>query len=599
MSAYVVKAKALGADMVYASTIDGSTWLDQAGTNDLTIVGASNVVGGGPGVALPDALFFDGSDDYALRDSGNDPDFDLGASGDGWLCVALWSRWDTSQESWATLVSKGDDTYQIRRDGQTSDGWRDPRWDVRGGTGDNELAGFGSNIVATDTWVFIVAQQDDLDGHSQIRIRVYESDGTLIGEETSARSGTVGTDNDARFLIGGQDSDGDLRRFWEGRITGVALFRSSYLTFAEHEELRAATFETGRFTLDFSALTTGANPPELTLLRAHSSDPATYSVVEDESYLDGKAVLLSMGSSSDFTALGIDATEGAPVGDFDLVYHVVDGDHDSNWTRGAFCEFFDSDIDGRFHGVTARNLERLRVFRSGSGTGGGWSEGSASDSDPNTPEWYRFRRVGDVLMACRSGDESDIMLDGSGEPSMGWQATNSYPIETTEPTSPFGFAAWSSGTNQYYDYFSVAWGVGEHAESPSQSQSESSVQKQDFASLTTGAFPDGWTLQPFNVGDTDVEVIEDSAFLDGKAIRVTIPDQSDSFSILTKDSTSTSEADFDIVMRIILRVGGDANWYPIGPAASFDANNSNRYLAQTYIGGDSRKFFLGADTSSN
>jgi hypothetical protein len=129
------------------------------------------------------------------------------------LTIEFWVNigdgWTTD---WETLVSKGDDTYQIRRSG----GSANLRFDLRGGTGGGAFVDSAFSMPPNE-WVHVAAVYDA--GAAQMRLYI---NGAL--DNTAARSGTIGV-NDWGLQIGANTStDGVVRRFLDGTIDEVALY---------------------------------------------------------------------------------------------------------------------------------------------------------------------------------------------------------------------------------------------------------------------------------------------------------------------------------------------------------------------------------------
>ena len=246
MNPWTSKALSLpGAVAAWGQQQDGSIWQDDGTSElDMAAIGATWVASGGPGDALPGYWSLDGVDDYLRRDSPEDPDLNLGSSGDGYFWVALvMDRTGSIGESFAAWLSKGDSTYQLRHDSSSNTSLI---FNVRGGTGGNASTGTGS-FLSADRWNMVVAQQDDSG-----QIRVFVSGGNTAGDtitsemqevSSSSRTGTVGTDDGSRFQVGAQDNSGTLRRFVPGNVAAVAVGTGGFLTLAQMDELRLSTFE--------------------------------------------------------------------------------------------------------------------------------------------------------------------------------------------------------------------------------------------------------------------------------------------------------------------------------------------------------------------
>ena len=230
------------------------------------------------------------------------------------------------------------------------------------------------------------------------------------------------------------------------------------------------------FSLDFSALTVGPGIPSgFTWLRNPGSE--VVEVLEDAAYLDGKAIRVYHTGNDDWRALGIDAVDIPAGDDFDIVWRVrnISGySGSSQWAEGMFARFDPAaGTSGRFLGGYGYTNSTITMARSGE-TSSNWShiagsDFSAHDRNGGTTDWhwFRFRAVGGRYKLVSSRSEADIMLDGNGEPVVGWDADVAYAWDPSV-SSAVGFTFWrdQSRADNVYDYIEVAWGTGNYASPP-------------------------------------------------------------------------------------------------------------------------------------
>ena len=242
---FVTKALSLpGVVAVWAQSRDGSAWQDDGALDlDLTATGAVWETAGGPGDALPGYWHMDGVDDTLLRPSGDDSALDLGAA-DGWHWLLVVVRRHADTTSFGPSVTKGDNTYALRG---TAGGSGTHGQEIRGGTGGNVTNAQG-NMLPLDLWQMVAGVQDQGAGE----LRLYGSGGSSSTADiayamalaaTNSRSGTVGTNSNARFSVGVQDNDGTLRRWYAIDVAAVVVGDGDIPTLAQIEELRQAVFE--------------------------------------------------------------------------------------------------------------------------------------------------------------------------------------------------------------------------------------------------------------------------------------------------------------------------------------------------------------------
>lgn len=232
MTAYIDKAVALGFTHLWDSA-SGSTWTDEIGSADGTISGCTIST---PGSSWPpnatSLLTADGVDDLVRVDhqSSVQPTDEVTIC--GWMFV---DNLDTD-EDWAGFITKGDNTYQLRRNFNN-----DPRvnlsWDVRGGTGGSVNAS-GDITHSLGTARFVVATYDG----AEMRVMVNNDSDTMVTALTASRSGTIGSDSGSDLVFFAQDNSGTLRRYLAGQMALVALAPVG-ITLAQAQELYDAGFE--------------------------------------------------------------------------------------------------------------------------------------------------------------------------------------------------------------------------------------------------------------------------------------------------------------------------------------------------------------------
>ncbi|GEM_PF-1656194 len=131
----------------------------------------------------------------------------------GSLTISFWLNiMDGFRSAWEPMVSKGDDTYQVRRSGNTDH----LRFDVRGGEG-GDVQVTSDYEVPPYTWVHVAAVYDADEGE----MRLY-----FDGEQdanTASRSGMLAT-NDHGLAVGANFSGTEYRRFANFKLDEVAIF---------------------------------------------------------------------------------------------------------------------------------------------------------------------------------------------------------------------------------------------------------------------------------------------------------------------------------------------------------------------------------------
>ena len=161
-------------------------------------------------------------------------DFGLDSAWDitGELGIIYFVRRNGEQTTWATHISKGDDTYQVRQSGSSD---TTMQFDVRGGTGGTEEVVGGD--VPNAVWQALVAKQ------TETHIELYQYNrltDELELQGQTPRDGTIGTNSISHLLIGVQDNDGELRRSFDGDIAGAVIVDGPVSSLEAEELIRVA-----------------------------------------------------------------------------------------------------------------------------------------------------------------------------------------------------------------------------------------------------------------------------------------------------------------------------------------------------------------------
>jgi hypothetical protein len=185
----------------------GDTAADETGTHHAALVNAPDLGVGGSVDSGIHVMRDNGSGSYA--EAPDHPALSITES----LSVEFWMNiLDGWSEGFEAIIGKGDDTFQIRREGSTSF----LRFDVRGGTG-GSVTLVSSTSVPANEWIHVVAVHDATEG----QMRLYFNG--LQDPNVAARSGTIGAN--AFGLQMGNNFTGSLyRRFLDARIDEVAIY---------------------------------------------------------------------------------------------------------------------------------------------------------------------------------------------------------------------------------------------------------------------------------------------------------------------------------------------------------------------------------------
>lgn len=224
-SDYVTLARSLGAVVVHANE-GGTAWTDESGNNfHGSPVGSPTwTATGGPGASLPGYYSFNGTSQYisvgdatALRVQQH--------------ALVWWERGGNTQVTdYATSISKGDDSYHIRKN-LTTQG--DRVYTVLRGAEQT----YGYATVVTGAWQMFMSRWDGA-AHELWHINA----GVATRVVNEVRTGSIA--HYARALAyGAQDHDTEgWRRFWKGDLASVLLFPSA-ISSADFENLHLATSE--------------------------------------------------------------------------------------------------------------------------------------------------------------------------------------------------------------------------------------------------------------------------------------------------------------------------------------------------------------------
>jgi len=230
------KASELDAMWAFGDDRDGSTWTNHGSVDqDATAVGASWSDSGGPGDSAVGYWLLDGTDDYVDAGDHEDYRFTQEHSLVAWIWYPGPSASNNSDD-WSPIISKGDDTYQIRQNGSNT---VRPRYDVRGGTGGNVDTYSAETTLTYDAWWCVVGRYDD----ENIELLWRRSDQESWGSVSASRSGTLAS-NTLALIFGAQNDTGtNIRRNSHIRLAFQAGFAYA-LSDAQRDELFDATFQT-------------------------------------------------------------------------------------------------------------------------------------------------------------------------------------------------------------------------------------------------------------------------------------------------------------------------------------------------------------------